>query len=247
MNPREFTNECRRKIHRINTRFSAQVSQPMLDGYVNEALLTLFRNNVAKFEINSETRNDLRRFEYKSVELPFDTKGDKIIAKFPKNYYKLTNQEVIADKDCGRAHLEECDGCKNRTINVRILQSGELRDALQDPYWKPSFEWKETIADEAHDGLHVWTSGSFEIKKVLIDYLRKPNQFRCPSLLPEGSYTVGNTVYNTDQPLDWNEEGSNEISDLVSLLVLRDLSDTQEYQAQASRIQFKENTHLNTP
>lgn len=231
---RSFANECRRKIHRINSRFSSQVTQPMLDEYVNEALITWFKNQVAKFEINSETRNNLKQFEIKSEVLTFQDKGDRVVAKYPKNYYQTTNQEVIGNRGCG-----------DRNIRVRIVQSGKLRDALKDPYWEPNFEWGETIGDDSGDGLNIWHNKKFKIEKVLIDYIRKPKEFRCPSLMKEGFYTIGNTTYRTDMPLELSKMRSNEISDLVALFVLRDLSDGQEYQTQIDKINRKQTLYLN--
>lgn len=231
---RSFSNECRRKIHRINSRFSNQVTQPMLDEYINESLIVWFRNQAAKFEINSEVRNNLRQFELKGVNLDFEDKGDRIVAKYPKNYYQLTNQEIIGSRSCGK-----------KGIRVRIVQSGKLRDALRDPYWSPSFEWAETLGDESEDGLNIWHNKEFKVERVIIDYLREPKEFRCPSLMKEGSYKIGNKIYSKDLPLEVDKMRSNEISDLVALFVSRDLSDGQEYQAQSDKIYKKQTLYLN--
>src|SRR5690554_3646131 len=117
---RSFHKDCRRKINRINSNFSKQVSVPDLDEYINEALYTWFRNNSAKVEINSETRGDLRQFEKRGVILDFKEKDDKkSIYKLPKDFYKLLNQRLEASIDCGKAHLDECKGCIGRDINIR--------------------------------------------------------------------------------------------------------------------------------
>lgn len=231
---RTFSNQCRRKIHRINTNFSAQVTQPMLDEYVNEALITWFRNQAAIFEINSEVRNNLKQFEVKSHKVPFRDIGDRVVAKYPDNYYQLVNQQVLGTKGCG-----------DRNIRVRIVQSGKLRDALVDPYWKPSFEWGETLGDDSGDGLNIWHNNKFEIKEVVIDYLRKPKEFRCPSLMREGYYTIGGKRFEKDLPLELSEIRSNDISDLVALFVARDLSDGDEYQTQISKITNKQTLYKN--
>jgi hypothetical protein len=244
VNSRIFQNDCRRKINRINSRFSRQVGIADLDETINEAFRTWFRNQAAKFEVNSETRNDLRIFEIKNESIQFSKEKGKVVSTFPKGYYKLINQRVLGSVECGSKHLEECKGCIDRSINVRIVQSGEINDLLNDPYWQPSFEWKETIGDEASDGFHIWHNDKFKVGQVLIDYLREPKEFRCPSLMKEGYYTIGNKKYNKDLPLELDPIRSHEVSDLVALFIARDLSDGEEYQSQIDKILRKDSVYL---
>lgn|SRR5690554_5724260 len=232
---RSFHNECRRKINRINTGFSQHVKVPDLDEYINEALYTWHRNNSAKVEINSETRNDLRIFEIKNRSLEFENMDDRVVSKFPQDFYKMLNQKVIGVND----------KCSERTINVRVLQSGEINDLVYDPYWEPSFEWMETIGDEANDGFHIWHNNKFEVKQVVVDYIRKPKEVRCPSLMKEGFYTIGTKRYENDSPMELDPERAHEVSDLVALFVARDISDSQEYQSQIDKILRKDNNYTN--
>ena len=243
---RSFHKDCRRKINRINSNFSKQVSVPDLDEYINEALYTWFRNNSAKVEINSETRGDLRQFENRGVALDFKEKDDKkSIYELPKDFYKLLNQRLKASIDCGKAHLEECKGCIGRDINIRIVQSGEVNDLIEDPYWGPSFEWQETIGDDSESGLHVWHNNKFNIDSVIIDYLREPNEVRTPSLMKEGYYTIGKNKYSKDKPLELSPIRAHEVSDLVALFVARDISDSDEFQTQINKISTKEQSYTN--
>lgn len=237
----------RRKINRMNSKYSGYIKPSDLDEYINESLSAWTVNNIAKAEINSETRADLRILEVKDKSLNFKpSKGKpKVVAELPSNHLRTIRRRLKASVDCGKPHLDECKGCIDRDLKIRIAQSGEIDDLLDDPYWKPSFEWRETIGDEASDGLHVWTDGNFKVNDVFIDYYRKPLEVRTPSLMKEGFYTIGNKTYNKDVGLELDQTYQvNEITDLAALFILRDLSDGQEYQAQINKILNTQQIHL---
>lgn len=242
---RTVHNHVKRKLNRINSKYSGYVSPADIDEYINEGMSVWVKNNLAKSEVNSETRVDLMALEIKDMELDITgVSNNKVVARLPDNHLKTIRRRLKASVDCTATKYQDCEGCTGRDIKVRIAQSGELDDLLDDPYWEPSFEWRETIGDEAHDGLHVWTKGKFKVDKVLIDYYRKPLEVRCPSLMG-GFYTIGNKTYRNDTGLELDQSYQvNEITDLAVLFILRDLSDGQDYQTQINKIQNTQQIHL---
>lgn len=224
-------NHVHRKLNRINSNFSGYLRVPDVDEYINEAVQVWVKNRALFPEINSDRRNDLRKLEIKGKKLKFTSESDRVVAELPKDFFKRIGQEAVGSIGC-----ENCN-CDNRVIKIRIKQSGEISDLLSDPYWKPSFEWGETIGDEDHRGLHVWHNGEFTIDEITIDYIRKPKEVRTPSLMAEGYYTIGTKRYSTNSGLELDETHQiNEITDLAALFILRDYGDGQEYQSQIDKI-----------
>lgn len=233
---RSVHNQVRRKLNRINSNYSNYIGVPDLDEYLNEALQVWVKNKSTVAEINSSIRNDLSEIEIKDHSLKFSQRKGKVVAELPKDYLKGLRRIAKAT----------LDDCKSKTIKIEIVRSDEVENLLDNPYKTPNFMWGETIGDEAHDGLHIWTDGEFTIEEVIIDYIRKPKEIRCPSLLDSGSYTIGSKIYSVDQGLELTRNYQvNEITDLATLFVLRDISDSQEYQTQIDKILRTITTYLN--
>lgn len=234
---RELLYEFDRRLHRIKSNFSGKISVEKKDSYLNEGLMILYENLVSKAEINSATRNELREFEEKKVSLDCDNSkfDDCCLATLPKGFYKLLRQTTIAKKG----------DCEQRKLLTHIAQSEDLDEMLKDPYWKPSFEWEETIADEGKDGLYVFHNGEFEVTDVVIDYYRKPGKICTPSATSDGFYisASGETIskdcdLDTDDTFKWRK-----LVDIAVLIALRDYSDFPEYESQVSKILQVEQLH----
>lgn len=240
IDPTAVQNHVHRKINRLNSRFSGYVGAPEIDEYINEALAVWTTNKASLPEVNSNRREELRQLEIKNNPVKFKNSGDRVIARLPSNFLKLLNQRGRASIKCDE------DDCNNRLIKIRLVQSGEIEELLDDPNWEPSFGWGETIADEAHDGLHIWHNNKFKFDSITIDYFRKPEEVRTPSLMKEGYYTVGNTKYTKNQGLELDQVYQvNDITDLAALFILRDLSDGAEYQSQIDKILRTNTLYLN--
>ena len=145
-------------------------------GFLNESQDIWFRNLVRHAEKNPEVREDLKKFEVKCVCVDCIPKDDEIcIAKDPENLYKRLNQKVIA---CHK----ECCGDLEKDIIVRMNQSDDINETRQNPFRKANFAYEQLNGDEGSEGLYIYHEGEMEIKKVCIDYYRKPNEIHAPSL-----------------------------------------------------------------
>lgn len=219
-----------RKLNRINSASGRYVSVAERDSYLTEALYIYFENRAALAEVNPLVRNDLRQFETKKHCVSCNDVDNKCcFAQYPDNFYRLLRTVTIADCD-------ECD--EQRELITRTIQSDDLSESLASPFWKPSYEYEETFADEARDGLYVYHNGDFNVQNVCIDFLRKPNPIAAPSLAENGSYVdpTGATI-STDSDLELDSTFAwRKIVDVAVLIAARDLSDFPEFESQLQKI-----------
>lgn len=223
--------EYRRRLNRANSEYSSNVSVKQVDSYLNEALEIWFENRVDLSELNSNVRNDLRQFEIKnrSIEL---VKKDSIynVYAYPDNFYKLLRQWAVVSKK----------GCPDKNVIVFIWESDDISEGLRDPNWKPSYEYEETIADEGEHGLYIWHNGEFTIKKVFVDYYRKPNRIAVPSLItPNNYYELGDVKISEDSDLEVDSTYAyRKIIDIAIACTLRDFGDVNDYNSMIQKILF---------
>ena len=219
-----------RKFNRINSASGRYISVAERDAYLNEGLLIYFENRVALAELNPLIRNDFRQFEHKKYCLSCTDADDKCcFAEYPDNFYRLLRTVTVADTDI-------CS--EEKELLTHIIQSDDITEALKSPFWSPSYDYEETIADEAGKGLYVYHNGEFNIKRVCIDYYRKPQKIAAPSLAVAGSYVdaEGNTV---TQDLDLELDSTfawRKIVDIAVLLAARDVSDYPDFETQLAKI-----------
>ncbi len=226
--------EYRRRLNRANSKYSSDVKVKQVDSYINEALEIWFENRVDLSEINSNVRNDLRGFEKKDQELK-NTKTGTIfnIYEYPADFYKLLRQWAIVSKG----------NCPDKTMVITIWESDDISEGLRDPNWKPSYEYEETIADEGEQGLYIWHNGEFKIKKVFVDYYRKPQRVAAPSLIKnQESYILGDKVITEDSDLEVDSTYAyRKIIDIAVACTLRDLGDIQDFNSMVQKILFTNN------
>jgi len=222
----------RNKTNHSASEYLKKLTVAQVDYYLNEAIDTVLEAYYPKAEVNQEIREQLRPLEIKNRELPFTENSDHVIAKYPSDYYRRLRQYVIATNKCCEA--------QERNLIVRIVQSDDLSEILKSPNWQPSWDFEETVADESHEGLHIY-KGDFDIKKVFIDYYRKPLRVAAPSLEKGGTYIdeSGDTIsQNQDFEIDstflWRA-----VVDVAALLVVRDYSRVENFQTQLQTILFK--------
>jgi hypothetical protein len=208
--------EYRRQLNRVDAAHGSRVPVIEADGFLNQGIDIVFENLSTKFQLHSTATNHLRQLEEKRVKLkPKKFDKDSVYIDYPSNFYLLTNQFV-------KACRKDCD--TERVLDIYIVQSSDLNQSLKDPNWRPSFEWEQTIAEQAGNSL--------------IDYLRKPNHIATPSLLQDGTSYVkdGKTItsnidFEVTSTFFWRKA-----VEVAVLLTLTSLGDNMDYQAELSRI-----------
>lgn len=221
--------EYRRHLNRVNSAYSKSVSTADADGYLNEAIDTIFENFAIKYETNSLLRNHLRQLEVKNFCASCDKIDDNSCKiTYPEDFYMLTRQ-------WGKGRRE---GCDERIINIYVIQTSDISNSLKDPFWKPSWEWAEAFADEAGNSLIVYHNNEFKLDSVCIDYLRRPGHIAAPSLASKGYYidASGGRVsadqgFEIDSTFFWRK-----VTRLAAINTLLDMGDINDYQAQLNNI-----------
>lgn len=220
--------EVRRKLNRLNSDFYTSITTVDLDAIINEAKDLVYENYAAVIEENTTVRNHLRQLEKKNQPLsPAESTTGYSYYKYPKNFYRLMRQVVQAVRA----------GCDSRELIVRMIQTDDLSDTLKDSYRQPSFDYEETIGDDASDGLIIYKR-DFELGKVTIDYLVKLPDIAAPSLVTGGQYRNSNgdlVTEDADLLVDstylWRK-----IVDVAVLVAQRDVNSQLDFELQLKKI-----------
>lgn len=129
----------------------------------------------------------------------FSKNQDKYSFKLPENYFDLADVRAKAEK-------EKC----KRTINCVEAQTENLSELLQDEFWKPSFEWDETLYTINSDNISLYTDNTFQISEILLNYYRYPSQLKLiDDYNPESDFDSTSLIEWDDKSLD----------DIITLMV----------------------------
>jgi len=230
--------EYRKALNRLNSGFNKRVTVIDGDKYINESIDFVFENFATKFEVNSTVRNHLRQLEVKKESLELTKKDGHIEAKLPKGYYMSTRQ-------FGEGSCKNCD--QQRLIDLFVIQTSDVTNALKDPFWKPSFSWEEALIEEAGNNLIVYP-GNIEFSKIYIDYLKKPGHIATPSKISEGERYITASGEEITEDRDFEIDSTffwRKVVRIAALNTLLDLGDVQNYQAQLQNIMTLDKIYTN--
>ena len=229
----KLINDFYRKQNAVNSSKSKHYNIVDVIGFLNEAYQIWYENKVFSAETNERVRNDLRLFEIKKLELECE-RVDENCCKitYPANFYQRLNQIAIA---CN----EECCPGVEKTIVIRIVQSDDLQDARRNPFRQSDFKWEQLIAEEAGDGMYIYHDCSMDIRKVYIDYYRKPEMVEAGHLVEcAGGYLKydGEFInFKKDFEVD-STFADRQVSDIASIIASRDSGDYKDYQTKLQQI-----------
>lgn len=221
-------------VNRIDSNYNKSFSVSVVDAYLNKAQDVIMTRFMRYVESNTTVRNHLKVLENKEVVLGIiDTQDDHVVAAYPDDYYRLLRQNIYAtSKDCN----------KPRKIMVHIVQSDDLSDSLSNPFWKPSFDWAETIGDEANNGLWVFKEKDWKVDKVVVDYMRKPKPMYAPSLVKGKQYiTADGDLVTADMHCEFSDTYLwRYIADLASVFAMRDQGQVDDTKTKMEEMIFSE-------
>lgn len=217
-------------INRINSDYLKSISVSDVDTYLTNSYYTIYENLVQKAESNSLIEDQIKQklVRNKSLNVITDKEYSKVI--YPKEVFRVIRKRAIVCRE----------GCKSKTISLHPVQSSDLSESLSSDYWKPSFEWGESLYIQDSNGLLVYHNCDFEIKNIIIDYYTKPKPIRCPSLIKDDCYKSYSGEYIDDEgnavTVDSNFELDStdlwlKVSHLAASAALRNTGDLQDYKA----------------
>lgn len=219
--------DLRRKFNRVDSNHGDSISNEKWDNYFNEAYRAWFKDRVSIAKTNNKVRYDLRKLMVIDQKLEIGKKDTGyVVFNLPDNYYDIHRIVPLASKK----------GCKDhRELVTSIIQTNDWSMAIRDPYWKPSFLWARTLADENGMGMRV-ALGDFDIINVKIDYYRKPSiilsveESDCEYLGALGA------LGKTNRPFELDEMQCDEITDIAVFFACRDVGAFQEAQTQYEKL-----------
>tara|TARA_R100000315_G_C5235124_1_gene146689 strand:+ start:2067 stop:2828 length:762 start_codon:yes stop_codon:yes gene_type:complete len=233
----EMHYEFKLKLNKVDSLDYNNFLVPEIDWYLNEAqsiyIKTRYSGNnsrAAGFEASQKRTDDLRNLVVR----------DKIFAAIPTSSDPSVYEVLLPSTGIERYMFAlrmtangAKSGCEGK-LNCIQTQHDDLNDTLKNPFYAPSFEWREvpivygTTGAGASDinKVFVYTDGSFSITSINIDYLRHPARIAYPSgfagnqyLLPDNS----GTLVTADQNCELSEHTHKEIVDLAVQIVAGDI------------------------
>lgn len=237
----EFHHEFLKQLNLVNSGFNKRFSVATRDSYFNHAKDIVLENLFSAAEKNNTIKQHLRPFEVKREELTILKKTDDIvICQYPKDFYRPLRQDCLMT-------TKECKS--SRVVIIRPIQSDDLPDTLKDPYSEPSFEWEETVGEEAHTGYYIYKKPEYNVDKVFMDYMRKPKDIAAPSLVEQGKSYINSRGETVKQDVDFEDSTYlwRKIVDVAVALALRDLGQLDNFGAQLKMILFGDSVYLGAP
>ena len=233
----EMHYEFKLKLNKVDSLDYTNFLVPEIDWYLNESqhifIKTRYSGNnsrAAGFEQSQKRIDDLRNIVVRDTILAtIPTSSDPSVyeAVLPSTGLEryLFSLRIIAN-----GFKSTCEG----KLNCILTQHDDLNDTLKNPFYAPSFEWREvpivfgTSGGGASDAnkVFVYTDGSFSITSLNIDYLRHPARIAYPSGIAGGQYMLpdsSGTVISIDQNCELAEHTHKEIVDLAVSIVAGDI------------------------
>lgn len=190
---------------------------------LNRAQEFYFEKIAGYAETNDRVRNILRNLEEKEIEIKPSMKRDKYtVFKHPKDMYKMLSKRVLVSKE----------GCPPKEVPLIVFQTDDLNMGRTNFYWQSSYEWEHVLCDEGSKGLYVYHDDpELKVHKIIIDYIRKPQELHAPSMTTKKEYTDWNGVvrkHDADCELETNYS-STKIVDIAVLMGRAVQGDLQDF------------------
>jgi hypothetical protein len=224
--------EFHNRFYRQTSKHGRDISIENIDRYVNEAYRQWFKNRVALAQTNAKVRYDLQKLQVTRQNINCADNGDVCIWEFPPDYYQVIRQKVFAK-------IKDCDCEDGRDLIVHTVQSDDWEETVKDPFWKPSYDWEETIGRETEKGYAIAVNG-FCIEKVDVDYYRRPKSIHSPSL-KDCAYEYGGVVITEDSEFELDDMQLDEVIDLAILNASRDSGDSGDFSSQIAKVNNNNN------
>lgn len=211
------------KVDRLNTEGQKAILIVSMCRALTEAQSWLLRKYAKPIEIDKEHRHLLLPLEMKDVTVKTKKSGRTSHIEFPPDYYRDLGIRVVAVKR----------DCPKKEIGLTKMESGDRGRAANNPYWKSSYAWNQAFGDEAHDGFYIYNGDDFKVESIIIDYLKRPKEIHCPSL-----------VEAPDRYVDWHGNPQTQdsgwiLDDLVdeginraALILTRNIGDAADFDLQ---------------
>ena len=237
MDIKEMQYDIKFKLNKIDSEQYKNFRIPELDWAINEAE-EIFVKSIAEprtsnylgFEINQRTIDDIRTIVVNDATIvPIKINNETYKVNLPQDYMFYISANVIISKE----------KCADRTARAILRQHDDRFEA--SPFDTSSFEWKEVNIRFYEDGIKLFTDGTFEIKEVKLNYIRKRKYIHnAQDFLPTSSYKLPSGVILTGtQNCELPEHTHREIVDIAVLILANNL-DSPNYQLKQAKINLNQ-------
>ena len=237
MDIKEMQYDIKFKLNKIDSEQYKNFRIPELDWAINEAE-EIFVKSIAEprtsnylgFEINQRTIDDIRTIVVNDATIvPIKINNETYKVSLPQDYMFYISANVIISKE----------KCADRTARAILRQHDDRFEA--SPFDTSSFEWKEVNIRFYEDGIKLFTDGTFEIKEVKLNYIRKRKYIHnAQDFLPTSSYKLPSGVILTGtQNCELPEHTHREIVDIAVLILANNL-DSPNYQLKQAKVNLNQ-------
>jgi hypothetical protein len=235
MSIRNMQYDFKQKINKIDSQQYRNLRIPEIDWKINEGL-DIFIKAIAEprlvnhlgFEVNQRTIDDIRSIVVDNVSLIENTEKENYYL-LPDNYmFYLSGKVVIENEACGEKE-------------ARLIIQQHDDEFEESPFESSSYAWGEVNALFVGNSLRVFTDGSFTIKELKINFIRKPAYIHnAQDFLPTSSYNLPDgTVLTGRQDCELPEHTHREIVDIAVLITTGDLQ-IPDYQIKQAKLKMNQ-------
>ena len=237
MDIKEMQYDIKFKFNKVDSEQYKNFKIPEIDWAINEAE-EIFVKSIAEprtsnylgFETSQRTIDDIRTIVVNDASIvPTKIDNETYKVELPQDYMFYISANVIISKA----------NCSDRVARAILRQHDDRFES--SPFDTSSFEWKEVNIRFYEDGIKLFTDGTFEIKEVKLNYIRKRKYIHnAQDYLPTGSYKLpSGTLLTGTQNCELPEHTHREIVDIAVLILANNL-DLPSYQLKQAKVNLNQ-------
>ena len=237
MNIKEMQYDIKFKLNKVDSEQYRNLRIPELDWVINEAY-EIFVKSIAEprasnylgFETSQRTIDDIRTIVVNDKSLiPTKLDNKTYTATLPQDYMFFISANIVMSKK----------GCSDRIGRAIVRQHDDRFEV--SPFDDSSFEWKEVNIRFYDGGIKIFTDGTFEIKEVKLNYIRKHAYIHnAQDFLPTGSYKLpSGQVLTGIQNCELPDQTHREIVDIAVLILTNNL-ELPSYQFKQAKVNLNQ-------
>lgn len=237
MTIKEMQYDIKFKLNKVDSQQYRNLRIPELDWVINEAY-EIFVKSVAEprtsnylgFETSQRTIDDIRTIVVNDKNIiPTKLDNKTYVLSLPQDYMFYISASVVITKK----------NCSDRIARAILRQHDDRFES--SPFDNSSFEWKEVNIRFYEDGIKLFTDGTFDIKEVKLNYIRKHAYIHnAQDFLPTGSYKLpSGTLLTGSQDCELPTQTHREIVDIAVLILTNNL-ELPTYQLKQAKVNLNQ-------
>ena len=237
MTIKEMQYDIKFKLNKVDSQQYRNLRIPELDWVINEAY-EIFVKSVAEprtsnylgFETSQRTIDDIRTIVVNDKNIiPTKLDNKTYVLSLPQDYMFYISASVVITKK----------NCSDRIARAILRQHDDRFES--SPFDNSSFEWKEVNIRFYENGIKLFTDGTFDIKEVKLNYIRKHAYIHnAQDFLPTGSYKLpSGTLLTGSQDCELPTQTHREIVDIAVLILTNNL-ELPTYQLKQAKVNLNQ-------